>query len=162
MNEDHGDAFGPISEKDPMGFTDMFPSETRGDGLMRKNNAETGAAQGRGGTKRKVRCQQCGFLVDINAVDHSGGSFDGNGAGGAVTTVTDSGTMLSGESVNAGHYYNVGDSGYDSSAPTTEKTRYQGSQAVKKGAGCPFCFSKNASRVTNYVQAPVPRPKIGF
>lgn len=138
--KDYGQPANPITEKDPRGFNDVFPSETKGDGLMRPNNFRTGAAQGRGGFKRKVKCQQCGFLVNINAVDYSGGSLDGFGAGGAINQVSDTGIMNNGSTYTDTH----------------------GEQALKKGAGCPFCFSKNSSKVKNYVQAPTPRPKVGF
>lgn len=138
--KDNGQRANYIPDSNPMGFTNSFPTETRGDGLMRENNSRTGAAQGKGGFKKKVRCQQCGFLVNLNAVDYSGGSLDGSGAGGDINIVSDTGTMLNGDTYTDTH----------------------GEQALKKGAGCPFCFSKNSSRVRNLTQAPTPRPKVGF
>jgi hypothetical protein len=140
MVKDNGEAFGPISDKDPRGFSDLFPTDTKGDGCLRPNNVRTGAAQGKGGFKRKVRCQQCGFLTNLNAVDYSGGSLDGAGAGGQIT--------------------DTNDVGYDNQG--TAITEAGGNQALKKGAGCPFCFSKNSSKTRNITQAPTPRPKIGF
>ena len=150
--KDYGDPALPITEQDPRGFSDMFPTETRGDGLLRPNNVRTGAAQGKGGWKKKVRCQQCGFLVNINAVDYSGGSLDGSGAGGAITQSADVGTMNNGDTTDSGMTDDTG-------LPNTHNV---GEQAAKKGAGCPFCFSKNSSKVKNFTQAPTPRPKVGF
>ncbi len=72
-----------VSNVDP-GFADLWPSETRGDGAVRRNNANTGGAQGKGTLLRKAPCRLCGFVNDLSAVDHSGGSIDGMGAGGAA------------------------------------------------------------------------------
>lgn len=130
----------PIPERDTMGFGDEFPTATRGDGKLRQNNVKTGAAQGKGSSKLKVRCRQCGMLVNLNTVDHSGGSLDGSGAGGTITQVSDTGTMLNGNSYTDTH----------------------GEQALKKGAGCPHCFSKNSTSIRNLVQTPTPKPLIGF
>lgn len=150
--KDYGQPAYPINERDPRGFSDSFPTETRGDGLARPNNTRTGAAQGKGGWRRKVRCQQCGFLVNIQQVDYSGGSLDGQGAGGVVNKSADVGTMNNGDTTDSGMTDDVGN-------PNTHQV---GDQALRKGAGCPFCFSKNSSKVKNYVQAPTPRPKVGF
>jgi len=150
--KDYGSDAKFIPETNPMGFSDVFPSETKGDGLLRPNNTRTGAAQGRGGFKKKVRCQICGFLVDLNKVDYSGGSFDGSGAGGVITQSVDVGTMNNGDTTDSGMTDDVGN-------PNTHNV---GEQALKKGAGCPFCLSKNSSKVTNVTQAPTPRPKVGF
>ena len=138
--KDHGEIAVPINEGNNMGFVDVFPTETRGNGLLRPNNVRTGAAQGKGGTKKKAYCQQCGFPVNLNTVDYSGGSLDGDGAGGNVTETTSSGTMNNGDTY----------------------TDYYGEQAHKKGAGCPMCFSKNSSKTRNITQAPTPRPYVGF
>lgn len=151
QKDDGAPAF-PIREKDPRGFIDVFPSETRGDGLIRPNNTRTGAAQGKGGWKRKVRCQQCGFLTNIAQNDYSGGSLDGQGAGGAITKSADVGTMNNGDTTDSGMTDDVGNA----------DQHYVGTQAYRKGAGCPFCFSKNSSKVKNITQSPTPRPKVGF
>ena len=140
MAERDGAKANPISELNPMGFENAFPTETKGDGLLRPNNANTGAAQGKGGTKKKVKCQICGFLFDANKVDYAGGSLDGQGAAGAVTQSTDTGTLSNGDSYSETY----------------------GNQAYKKNAGCPLCFSKNGAKVKNFTQAPTPIPKVGF
>lgn len=148
MNDE---ANGPISEKDPRGFTDVFPTETRGDGNIRPNNRKTGAGQGRGSFKRKVRCLQCGFPVDINRVDHSGGSLDGQGAGGAVSGKSTSSYVTTDDNgVNPGYSYLAGDS-----------EEHPGDQAYKKGAGCPMCYSKNSAS-SKTVPPPFPGPKASF
>jgi len=155
--KDYGEPTRQTPDSDSRGFEDIFPSETRGDGLMRPNNARTGGAQGKGSNKRKVRCQQCGFLVNINTVDYSGGSLDGRGAGGAVTQSADVGDISNGETTDSGHpdESSDGDTEYG-------PLHYVGEQAHRKGAGCPFCFSKNSSKVKNYIQAPIPRKQVGF
>lgn len=85
MIKDYGDVYGKVPEKEVgIDAIDVFPTETKGNGLIAKNNLRTGAAQGVGSFKRKVKCKICGFPVDIQKVDHSGGSMDGNGAGGQV------------------------------------------------------------------------------
>lgn len=150
--KDFGEPAMPINERDPRGFSDMFPSETRGDGLIRPNNTRTGAAQGRGGWKRKVRCQQCGFLNNIAQNDYSGGSLDGQGAAGDVTKSADVGVMNNGDTTDSGMTDDVGN----------QDTHNVGEQAYRKGAGCPFCLSKNSSKVKNITQSPTPRPKVGF
>ena len=138
--KDDGANARPIPDSNPMGFENAFPSPTKGDGLLRPNNLNTGAGQGKGGNKKKVRCQICGFLIDVNKVDYSGGSEDGQGAGGSITETTDSGTLNNGETYSETY----------------------GEQAYKKNAGCPLCFSKNGSKVKNITQAPTPRPRVGF
>jgi hypothetical protein len=150
--KDYGVPANPIDEKDPRNFTDMFPSPTRGDGLLRPNNVRTGAEQGRAGLKKKVRCQQCGFLMDINKVDYSGGSLDGQGAAGEVVQSADVGVMNNGDTTDSGMTDNVGN-------PETHKV---GEQVYKKNSGCPLCFSKHGSKSKTIVQAPMPRPKVGF
>jgi len=63
---------------DPGIFLPLFPSETRGDGRLVANNLRTGAGQGRGSNRRKVRCLQCGFLADLNRKTNDGGDPEGN------------------------------------------------------------------------------------
>jgi hypothetical protein len=98
-------------------FSPLFPSATAGDGRVRPNNARPGNDQpdARPSAKRKVRCRQCGFLVDKAKNASDGGSMTGDGAGGIITTASD----------GAGGNY--------------------GDQAYRPGAGCPNCFSKNFS-----------------
>jgi hypothetical protein len=124
-------------------FEDLWPSETKGDGRVVANNARTGAAQGKANFTRKAHCQMCGYPVDLNANDHSGGSPDGNGAGGVVTKSVASATLPNG----------------------TVHTEAVGSQAYNKGAGCPMCFSKNSSseRIDANRSDPWARaPQLGF
>lgn len=105
------------------GFSDLWPTETRGDGKVRKNNAHTGAAQGKGTLLRKAPCRLCGFPNDLTAIDHSGGSIDGEGAGGAITTATVSYAVSGG----------------------TTATENIGTQALRRGSGCALCFSGNST-----------------
>jgi len=104
----------------------MFPSETAGNGRIRANSARTGAGQGKGSPRRMVRCAQCGFLVDMAKVDHSGGTMDGNGGYGPITKTVESTVydpQESGTAISANQGY--------------------GDHSVKKNAGCPHCGSKN-------------------
>lgn len=123
-------AFQRKNVPDPVEFEDFFPYESRGDGKMRGNNIRDGSAQGKGSFIRKVSCRICGFMTDINKNDHSGGSIDGNGAGGLITTATATWTLPNG---------------------TVAKENY-GSQVYNVGSGCPLCFSKNSTsqRITYY------------
>ncbi len=112
--KDYGDVFGPVPEKEVgADFENVFPTGTKGNGKVVANNKISGAGQGKGSPKRKVRCKMCGFLVDSSKNDSSGGSLDGNGAGGTITSISD---------------------GFGGQA---------GDQAYKKSSGCPLCFSKN-------------------
>jgi hypothetical protein len=110
--------------------TDFWPTESRGDGKVRKNNARTGAAQGKSSLIRKAPCRLCGWLNDLTAIDHSGGSLDGEGAGGSITTATASVTLLNG----------------------TVHTENYGTQALRKNSGCALCFSKNSTSLRIDVQ----------
>lgn len=103
-------------------FEDVWPSETRGDGRLLKNNINTGSAQGKSSMIRKAHCRLCGFPNDMNAVDHSGGSIDGNGAGSTITASVATITLASG----------------------TVHTENYGSQAYSKNSGCALCLSKNS------------------
>lgn len=109
-------------------FQDLWPSETRGRGKIRKNNLRNGSAQGKGSFILKADCRQCGFPVDLSSNDHSGGSIDANGANFVSSTATATVTLASG-------------------ATHTEK---YGNPGTRKGAGCPVCGSKNstAQRIT--------------
>ena len=85
--------------------------------------------QGRKSKHNWVTCKNCGWRVDKNVTDHSGGSLSGNGGYGAVTkTAGDAIEDLTTDTFTDG---------------TT--TRYQGTgnAVVKKGSGCPMCGSKN-------------------
>ena len=106
------------------GFMPLFPTETRGDGRLKANNVPDDSKQGQVSSKRKASCANCGFLLDLNRDDVSGGSDDGNGAGGTITTTTQSITLPGGVSY----------------------TEYSPSQAFSKGSGCPLCFSRNGSQ----------------
>lgn len=120
-----------VGNADP-GFEDLWPSESRGNGNVRRNNANTGGAQGKGTLLRKAPCRLCGFVNDLTAIDHSGGSIDGEGAGGAVATATVS-FPVSGPPDILGN--------------TVTATENIGTQAVRKNAGCALCFSKNSTRL---------------
>lgn len=100
----------------------MFPSRTARSGRVRKNSANDGSGQGRGGSKRIAHCAQCGFPNDIRSIDTSGGDMSGNGARGTITKTTITGSTLAGASIS--------DVSNDA--------------AARKGAGCAFCFSKNS------------------
>lgn len=64
----------------------MFPSETAGDGRIRRQYLRDRDGQGNGLKLRRVACKNCGFPgCDLVRHDHSGGSLDGSGAGGAIT-----------------------------------------------------------------------------
>ena len=139
-------------DSDPTIFEDVFPSESKGDGMIRPNNVKPGWSQGAASFKRKVRCQQCGFLVDIQKVDHSGGDYEAAGAGGGITT---DGSALTPVVDAEGHtiYKEI----------TGDPAEHTGVQAHRKGSGCPFCFSRNSSKV-KIKDMPMVRPinKPGF
>lgn len=111
-------------------FEEIWPTESRGDGIIVANNFRTGAAQGKSSMIRKAHCRLCGFPNDLVAVDHSGGSIDGLGAGGGITTQVASAPLA----MSAVNY----------KGPTTH-TENAGTQAFKKGSGCALCFSKNST-----------------
>lgn len=113
-------------------FDDLWPSETRGNGNLKKNNVNTGGAQGKGTLLRKLSCRLCGFIFDATAVDHSGGSLDGEGAGGSVATATSTWNTSAPPSITGQVY-------------TASET--YGTQAYRKNAGCPLCFTKNGTRL---------------
>lgn len=113
------------------GFENIWPTETRGNGVVRKNNLITGAAQGKGSLIRKAPCRLCGFPNDLTAIDHSGGSIDGEGAGGQITTSTVSFPVSAPQDV-------VGQ--------ITTSTENIGTQSLRRGAGCALCFSKNSTK----------------
>lgn len=100
---------------------ELWPTESKGNGKVVKNNQRTGAAQGKSNLIRKAHCRLCGFPNDITIVDHSGGSLDGEGAGGAITS-----TLVSAPVSGGGTH-----------------TEYVGLQAYRTAAGCALCFSKN-------------------
>lgn len=62
-------------------------------------------------------------MNDLVSVDHSGGSLDGNGAGGSIATATSTITLPNG----------------------TTHTENYGTQTANKNSGCALCFSKNSS-----------------
>ena len=95
----------------------FFPSETVGTGSILPQYRKINDGQGGGLKLRRVSCKICGFPgADLVRHDHSGGSLDGNGAGGSISLQSNgSGTQQSGD----------------------------GNQTYNKGAGCPMCFSRN-------------------
>lgn len=119
-------ANGTLPPADPA-FVDLWPTESRGDGNVRKNNARDGSAQGKGALLRKAPCRLCGWPNDLVRVDHSGGSIDGNGAGGAITTST--------QTANT--------SGATRTGGVVTHSENVGTQVASNGAGCALCFSKN-------------------
>ncbi len=100
-----------------------WPTESRGNGVVVKNNRRTGAAQGKSSLIRKAHCRLCGFPNDLSRVDHSGGSLDGDGAGGEINSVLESAPVTGGGT----------------------HTEYAGEQAYRTNAGCSLCLSKNSS-----------------
>jgi len=99
----------------------LTPTPTAGDGRERPNSAKTGRGQGRAPSRRMAHCPLCGFVYDKAKTRHEGGTFEGNGAGGAITKKTVTGTLLNGET-------------------TIDK---YGEQGYNKGGGCPLCFGTN-------------------
>ena len=95
----------------------VWPSETAGDGKIRRQYLKLEDGQGGGLKLRRVSCRNCGFPgADLVRHDHSGGSLDGNGAGGAISLQSNGdGTQQEGD----------------------------GNQTYSVGGGCPLCFSKN-------------------
>ena len=94
-------------------FTPMFPTPTRGDGMVRANNARPGGRQpgSPASQRRKLPCTNCGFLCDLSRQAPSGGDLTGDG--GITVSTTGSGASLAPDST------------------------------VAAGAACPFCGSKN-------------------
>lgn len=95
-------------------FPAMFPTSTRGSGLLRPNNRPAPANPSITdiSPRRKVSCRQCGFLCDLSRQAPSGGDMGGDGAF--------TGNVLSGSG---------------------SSLRGEGTLAV--GSGCPLCGSKN-------------------
>lgn len=112
-------------------WQDIFPSESKGNGQVAKNNKRTGAAQGRSSLVRKAKCRLCGFPNDLSRVDHSGGSLDGNGAGGDVNTSIQTSVTASG----------------------VTHTEAVGEQAYRNNSGCALCFTKNNTLIRTDVTA---------
>ena len=95
----------------------LFPTETAGDGRVRRQYLRDKDGQGTGIKLRRVSCAQCGFPgADLVKHDHSGGSLDGSGAGGTVSL----------QSHGDGTQYGA-----------------DGLQVYRAGGGCPMCLSKN-------------------
>ncbi len=110
------------SSEDSDGFSKMFPSSTGRDGRLRPNSRKRGAGQGKTSSKLIGYCKNCGFPINRNSVDHSGGSYLGDGGYGALTKDTATGTLLNGNTF----------------------TDEWGDRDVNKGSGCPMCGSKNS------------------
>lgn len=121
-----------VDGRSEIDFDPLWPTESRGSGLPVKNNLRTGSAQGKGSHILKAHCLQCGFPNDTNAVDHSGGSLDGNGAQYVVSTGTATFTLPNG----------------------TTHTEQYGVPGIRDGAGCAHCGSKH-----NTTKAEVEQPK---
>lgn len=102
--------------------------------LRRNKGGKANPVSNSGGQGEKskhdwVTCKQCGYCVDKNSNDHSGGTLSGNGGYGPVTkTVGDSVADLTTDTFTDG---------------STTRNMGVGNQVVKKGAGCPLCGSKN-------------------
>lgn len=122
----------------PVTFQDLWPSETRGDGKVVKNNQRDGSAQGKGSLIKKAHCRLCGFPNDLISIDHSGGSLDGNGA----CYLVSSGTVT---------YGTVGDG---------TATETYGNPGVRPGAGCALCGSKNSTKQRTLLTAGNPWDKV--
>ena len=106
-------------------FRQAFPTGTARRGLVRPNSARDGSGQGRGSSKRIAHCKQCGFPNDLKRISTAGGDLSGDGARGAITKTTETGTTLAGASISD----------------------TQGNAALRKGAGCALCHSKNSAAV---------------
>lgn len=134
MQRDEGNSFQKafwkaVTPNEGLEFDDLWPTETRGDGKVRPNNFRTGAAQGKSSIKRKAPCRLCGFLNDLTLIDHSGGSIDGEGAGGNITTTTVSAPTSAPANQGKGYTH----------------TEQVGTQAYRGASGCALCFSKNST-----------------
>jgi hypothetical protein len=97
-------------------FPAMFPSDTKGNGIVRANNARPGSRQpdANPSQRRKLSCRQCGFLCDLSRQAPSGGDLSGDGAfaGNVLSGASDDGDLV-------------------------------GEGQHQAGAGCPLCGSKN-------------------
>lgn len=102
----------------------MFPTRTAGSGRVRANSARSGRGQGRGSSKLMAKCQQCGMPNNIRAIVTSGGDLSGDGARGAITKTSTTGTLLNGQTF----------------------TETYGDAAARKGGGCACCHSRNSVR----------------
>ncbi len=130
-----------VGSRGGLGADDLWPSESRGNGNVRKNNARTGGAQGKGTLLRKAPCRLCGFINDLTAIDHTGGSIDGEGAAGGIATATVS-FPVSGPPSILGQ--------------TVTATENIGTQSVRKNAGCALCFSKDSTHLRVIFDRPDP------
>lgn len=108
----------------PVVFEDVWPSDTRGNGQVVKNNQRDGSAQGKGSLIKKAHCRLCGFPNDLIAIDHSGGSLDGNGACFTVSTSTVFYQLLNG----------------------TAASETYGQPGIRRGSGCANCGTKNSTK----------------
>lgn len=107
-------------------FHAMFPTPTKGSGLVRSNNLNNprNPSITVESPRRKLSCRQCGFLCDLSRQSPSGGDLGGDGAFSGVTVDDDT---------SAG---------------------YSGEGNLQVGSGCPLCGSKNfaASRAGHLTQ----------
>lgn len=108
----------------PVVFDDVWPSETRGDGNIVKNNRRDGSAQGKGSFIKKAHCRLCGVPNDLISIDHSGGSLDGNGACYVISTATVTYQLLNGQTASETY----------------------GDPGIRKNSGCMLCGTKNSTK----------------
>ncbi len=134
-----------VETPDP--FIESYPTPTAGDGKPVKNNLYNGGAQGRGSTKLKAKCRQCGFPNDISKIDHSGGTDSFQNAVSVSSTAT-----ANGQAVNV-------------PGSTAVHTENYGNLQWSPGAGCALCGSKASTdpKVLDQVQqASNPQIPLGF
>lgn len=117
-------AFARKTSPEPVVFQDLWPSETFGDGKIVRNNQRDGSAQGKGSLLKKAHCILCGFPNDLIAIDHSGGSLNGNGA----CYLISSGTVT--------YQLNNGDSASET----------YGDPGISPDSGCANCGTKNSTK----------------
>lgn len=126
-----------VNPKGDPGFADLWPSESRGDGKIRKNNIRTGGAQGKGTLLRKAPCKLCGFPGDLNAIDHTGGSLDGKGGYGEVTPLVAT-SPVSGPPDILGN--------------SVTHTENYGDQTIGINNGCALCGTKNSTDIRTIIE----------
>jgi hypothetical protein len=78
-------------------FRKIFPSRSRGSGAFLKNSINTGGGQGITPPTLYAECKICGFILDTNVTDTSGGSWGAQGGYGEIT-VTETEFSLFGDS----------------------------------------------------------------
>ena len=103
-------------------FPAVFPTPTKGNGLLRPNNLRNplNPSITVSSPLRKVSCKQCGYLNSLSRVAPSGGDLGGDGA-------------------------------FSGSTISNTSAGYSGEGQLQVGSGCALCGSKNfsASRAGN-------------